>query len=97
MVLIANGTLLGIQNMTWGGAQGFQTKPSDKFFVPYHEDFAAGTLAGAGFFGTTHTERGLTWVEVEMAGHMVRIFAPFINSNFLSPKIFKFERRLVSE
>jgi len=60
MVLLANGTLMMIQNMTWNGLQGFQTKPADPFFVPYHDDPQLGTLAGAGVFGTTHTERGLT-------------------------------------
>lgn len=75
-ILIANGTLLMIQNMTWGGAQGFQSKPSDEFFVPYHTQNDPSTLAGAGVFGTTHTERGLTWVEVSLSGHMVPQYAP---------------------
>ncbi|KAL8756509.1 MAG: hypothetical protein Q9199_002873, partial [Rusavskia elegans] len=69
MILIANGTLLMIQNMTWGGKQGFQEKPAGEFFVPYHEEAGLSTLAGAGVFGTTHTERGLTWVEVALTGH----------------------------
>ena len=69
MILIANGTLLVIQNMTWGGKQGFQEKPAGEFFVPYHEEVGLSTLAGAGVFGTTHTERGLTWVEVALTGH----------------------------
>ena len=68
-ILIANGTLLMIQNMTWNGAQGFQTAPSDEFFVPYHIDYSLSTLAGAGVFGTTHTERGLTFVTVNLSGH----------------------------
>ncbi|KAL8782591.1 MAG: hypothetical protein Q9213_005269, partial [Squamulea squamosa] len=76
MILIANGTLLMIQNMTWGGKQGFQTAPTEEFFVPYHEEASLSTLAGAGVFGTTHTERGLTWVEVSLAGHMVPQYAP---------------------
>lgn len=75
-ILIANGTLLMIQNMTWNGAQGFQKKPSSEFFVPYHEDLDLGSIAGAGVFGTTHTERGLTWVEVSLSGHMVPQYAP---------------------
>lgn len=75
-ILIANGTLLTIQNMTWNGLQGFQQKPSDEFFVPYHDDTSLSTLAGAGVFGTTHTERGLTWVQVSLSGHMVPQFAP---------------------
>ncbi|KAI4147654.1 MAG: hypothetical protein L6R39_003051, partial [Caloplaca ligustica] len=41
-VLIANGTLATIQNMTWNGAQGFQTAPpADKnLFAPYHDGLA---------------------------------------------------------
>ncbi|KAL8862714.1 MAG: hypothetical protein Q9178_001212 [Gyalolechia marmorata] len=76
MILIANGTLLMIQNMTWGGKQGFQEMPQEEFFVPYHEEVGPSTLAGAGVFGTTHTERGLTWVEVALTGHMVPQYAP---------------------
>ena len=69
-LLIANGTLLMIQNMTWNGAQGFTSAPSDEFFVPYHIDYNnEATLAGAGVFGTYHTERGLTFVEVSLSGH----------------------------
>ena len=75
-ILIANGTLLMIQNMTWNGAQGFTSKPSDEFFVPYHTQEDPSTLAGAGVFGTAHTERGLTFVEVSLSGHMVPQYAP---------------------
>lgn len=76
MVLISNGTLLMIQNMTWNGAQGFTTKPSDPFYVPYHNDPSESTVAAAGVFGTTHTERGLTWVSIDLSGHMVPQYAP---------------------
>ena len=75
-VLIANGTLLMIQNMTWHGKQGFQTRPAEEFYVPYHTLEDPMTLAGAGVFGTTHTERGLTWVEVSLSGHMIPQYAP---------------------
>jgi carboxypeptidase D len=39
MILIMNGTVMMIQNMTWNGAQGFSTPPSEwkDFYVPYHE------------------------------------------------------------
>lgn len=74
-ILIANGTLLMIQNMTWNGALGFQEKPTDAFFVPYHDDPQLGTIAGAGVLGTTHTERGLTYVGVDLSGHMVSGFS----------------------
>jgi carboxypeptidase D len=84
MVLIANGTLLAIQNMTWGGKIGFQKKPDGPFYVPYNShsnlDFDTNddlsTVAGAGVFGTAHTERGLTYVGVDLAGHMVPQYAP---------------------
>lgn len=76
MILIANGTLLQLQNMTWGGRQGFRAAPSDPFYVPYHDDVSAATLAGAGVLGTTITERGLTFVGVDLAGHMIPQYAP---------------------
>lgn len=83
MVLIANGTLLAIQNMTWGGELGFRSPPAAPFYVPYHHHQAGGsaggalgTLAGAGVLGTTHTERGLTYVGVDLSGHMVPQYAP---------------------
>ncbi|KAJ4415284.1 hypothetical protein N0V82_007446 [Gnomoniopsis sp. IMI 355080] len=76
MILIANGTLLQIQNMTWGGLQGFQSTPSDPFYVPYHTDVSDSTLAGAGVFGTTISERGLTFVGIDLSGHMVPQYAP---------------------
>ena len=75
-ILIANGTLLMIQNMTWNGAQGFQSPPTDEFYVPYHTQQDPATLAGAGVFGTTTTERGLTFVYTELSGHMIPQYAP---------------------
>lgn len=75
-ILITNGTLLTIQNMTWGGDQGFKTAPSDPLFVPYHENNDLSTLAGAGVMGRTHTERGLTYAELFMTGHMGPQYSP---------------------
>lgn len=75
-ILLYNGTLMMIQNMTWNGQQGFQEAPSTPFYVPYHSGTSAETLAGSGVFGTTHTERGLTWVETWLSGHMVPQYAP---------------------
>ena len=87
-LLFANGTLATIQNMTWNGAQGFQQAPSStpNHFVPYHPglgQLASGRAdtpfvqdAGAGLLGTTHTERGLTWVTVHTAGHEIPQYAP---------------------
>ncbi|KAG5982779.1 hypothetical protein E4U55_001385 [Claviceps digitariae] len=73
---VANTTLMAIQNMTFGGQRGFQTRPHEPFYVPYHRRGPNASLAGAGVFGTTHTERGLTYVGVSLAGHMVPQYAP---------------------
>lgn len=35
MVIMTDGTLLSIQNMTWGGLLGFQTKPSEPLNVHF--------------------------------------------------------------
>ncbi|CAN8096292.1 unnamed protein product [Discula destructiva] len=78
MVLIANGTILQIQNTTWGGLQGFQTAPSDNLVVPTHTDYSDSTLAASGIMGTTHTERGLTYATVELSGHMIPQYQPSV-------------------
>jgi carboxypeptidase D len=88
MILIANGTLMTIQNMTWNGMQGFQKAPpsSENLYVPYHNDLAELFFAnltppftqdaGAGLLGTWHTERGLTYSTVKLAGHMIPQYSP---------------------
>lgn len=63
-VLIANGTQLAIQNMTWGGKQGFQHKPNLTL------------VAGEKPHGVFHEERGLTLALVAESGHMVPQFKP---------------------
>jgi carboxypeptidase D len=37
-ILMTNGTIMAVQNMTFNGGQGFSTPPSDwdDFYVPYH-------------------------------------------------------------
>lgn len=70
-LLATNGTLFALQNMTWGGGQGFSSRPSTPFFVPYHEEYNQGALAGAGNLGIWGTERGLTFYELQLAGHEV--------------------------
>lgn len=75
-ILLANGTLLTIQNMTFGGQQGFQSAPSDDFYVPYHDDYSYGSLSASGVMGVTHTERKLTWVYQALSGHMVPQYQP---------------------
>ncbi|KZT37407.1 alpha/beta-hydrolase [Sistotremastrum suecicum HHB10207 ss-3] len=58
-ILFNIGDRLTIQNLTWGGLQGFQTAPSTPLIV-------GGTQAGI-----FHTERNLTYIEVNNAGHMI--------------------------
>lgn len=77
-ILIMNGTLLMVQNMTFNGAQGFSTPPSEwnDFYVPYHSELNQGTLAASGVMGSWHTERGLTFVTVDLSGHMIPQYQP---------------------
>ncbi|KAF1958206.1 carboxypeptidase cpdS precursor [Byssothecium circinans] len=75
-ILLLNGSLLAIQNMTWGGVQGFQTRPSAEFYIPYHEDYSYESLSASGVMGVTHTERKLTWVAQALSGHMVPQYQP---------------------
>ena len=90
-LLFVNGSLITIQNMTWNGMQGFQTDPfADKLFVPYHPELAevfSGNVgqgftqdAGAGYLGTTHTERGLTFTTVYDSGHGMCLPFEFLTS-----------------
>lgn len=112
-LLFANGSLITIQNMTWNGAQGFQTQPSlhDNFYVPYHQSLAdilkysasadpffppQFDTAGAGFQGVTHTERGLTFVTVTLAGHEIPQYVPgaaYRQLEFLLGRIDSLEQR----
>ena len=75
-ILLYNGTLMAIQNMTWGGMQGFQSPPTDDFYVPYHTDLSLTSLSAKGIMGKTHTERKLTWVSQALSGHMVPQYQP---------------------
>ncbi|KAK5168933.1 uncharacterized protein LTR77_006242 [Saxophila tyrrhenica] len=66
-LLLTNGTLLSIQNMTWNGKLGFQSPPM-KDFVVNLKDKQYGTGV-QGIMGRQHYERGLLWVETFQAGH----------------------------
>ncbi|KAJ5226512.1 hypothetical protein N7468_007737 [Penicillium chermesinum] len=85
-LLFMNGSLATIQNMTWGGAQGFQKPPVEHLFVPYTAALDADANgeaqapytadAGAGILGTAHTERGLTFSTVYGSGHEIPQYVP---------------------
>lgn len=75
-LLAPNGTLLALQNVTWNGQQGFQEYPGEAFYTPYHPEFNGGALAGAGVLGTYGVERGLTYYQVQLAGHELPGYTP---------------------
>lgn len=69
-ILPPNGTLFALQNTTWNGKQGFQKYPQDRdFYVPFHEEYNGGRLSEAGTVGQWGYERGVTYYEVQLAGH----------------------------
>lgn len=65
-----------LQNTTWNGWQGFKEFPGKPFYAPYHPEYNYHTMAGAGIVGTWGSERGLTFYQVQLAGHMVPGDAP---------------------
>ncbi|GJC86090.1 putative serine carboxypeptidase ARB_06414 [Colletotrichum liriopes] len=79
LILQSTGTLLAIQNMTWEGMQGFQTRPETTLHIPYHSNAELGALAGAGGLGVWRSERGLTYFETPMSGHFIGRDAPSIS------------------
>ncbi|KAK2593262.1 hypothetical protein QQS21_009027 [Conoideocrella luteorostrata] len=75
-ILPANGVLLAVQNMTWGGKLGFQSRPTDPFYVPRWgygpgkgKYYGSNLPDRSGVLGTTHHERGLTIVVTDLSGH----------------------------
>ncbi|KAI0317692.1 Alpha/Beta hydrolase protein [Amylostereum chailletii] len=65
-ILIAEGARVVLQNMTWGGAQGFQSPLEPDSFI----------VDGMGALGNMQSERGLTYFEVALSGHMVPQYSP---------------------
>lgn len=86
LVIITEGTLLAIQNMTWGGQLGFQAEPATDIVInlpdlQYAQMFAdnnypAGAEDPQGTMGVQHYERGLMWAETFLSGHMQPQFQP---------------------
>ncbi|KAF2396902.1 alpha/beta-hydrolase [Trichodelitschia bisporula] len=86
--ILTDGTLLSIQNMTWGGKMGFQTAPATPIDIrlpdlQYGAVFEASGLGGydggdqgQGVMGVQHFERGLMWAETFQSGHMQPQFQP---------------------
>lgn len=75
-MLPAYGTLFVLQNVTWNGRQGFRKYPNRKLFVPSLPAYNPGSLGGSGILGRWVTERGLTFYQVDLAGHQIAEYAP---------------------
>ncbi|KDQ17593.1 hypothetical protein BOTBODRAFT_29764 [Botryobasidium botryosum FD-172 SS1] len=65
MILLSEGTRIMIQNLTFGGMQGFQTPIANVLNVE-----------GLGEMGLWHEERKLMYVEYALSGHMVPQYQP---------------------
>ncbi|KAJ5944491.1 hypothetical protein N7516_004659 [Penicillium verrucosum] len=85
MVVLTNGTLLAIQNMTWNGNLGFQDKPHAPIDIKipdlmYANVFAQNGQTGVdgpqGVMGVQHYERGLMWAQSFQSGHMQPQYQP---------------------
>ena len=85
MIIITNGTLLAIQNMTWHGKLGFQQEPSTPIDIKlpdleyegvFSDNGADGLDDPQGIMGIQHYERGLLWAESYITGHMQPQFQP---------------------
>lgn len=83
--IITNGTLIAIQNMTWGGLLGFQEQPRKPFIITlpdlqYGPTFEANGWGAfdepMGTMGVQHFERGLMFVETLLSGHMQPQYQP---------------------
>ncbi|KAJ9620999.1 hypothetical protein H2203_007586 [Taxawa tesnikishii (nom. ined.)] len=92
MIIITNGTLLSIQNMTWNGKLGFQEQPSTPINITtpdlvyasvFAENGAAGWDGPQGIMGVQHYERGLMWAETFQSGHMQPQFQPRVTYRHL--------------
>jgi carboxypeptidase D len=85
-VIMTQGTLLAIQNMTWGGTLGFTSKPETPIVITlpdlqYQQTFVdngypLGFEDPQGTMGIQHYERGLMWAETFLSGHMQPQFQP---------------------
>lgn len=92
MIIITNGTLMAIQNMTWNGKLGFQQAPAtpidiripDYMYPQVFDDNHYNTTDGAqGIMGVQHYERGLMWAQTYLSGHMQPEFQPRVTYRHL--------------
>ncbi len=70
-LLQTNGTLFALQNVTWHGHRGFHSFPKTPFFIPDHDNKNGGAKGPKGDIGVYVKERGLTFYDIQLAGHEV--------------------------
>lgn len=84
-IIITNGTLMAIQNMTWGGQLGFSEKPSTPIVVTmpdlvytqaFYDYDQVGWDGAQGTMGVQHFERGLMFAETYQCGHQQPSYQP---------------------
>jgi carboxypeptidase D len=75
-VILTNGTLLAIQNMTWKGKLGLREKPSKDFVVPKSAGGESGTHGVNHVKGIQHYECGLQWAGTYESGHEQPMYQP---------------------
>ncbi|KAI9836664.1 MAG: hypothetical protein M1819_001299 [Sarea resinae] len=94
MIILTNGTLLSIQNMTWNNGTGFKSQPVKPINIQlpdlqYESVFDApenqlnGLDGPQGIMGIQHFERGLMWAETYLSGHMQPEFQPRVTYRHL--------------
>lgn len=91
MIIITNGTLLSIQNMTWNGDLGFQQEPNATIYIDLpdlqwaavREDNGLAVDQPQGTMGIQHFERGLLWAETFQSGHMQPEYQPRVTYRHL--------------
>ncbi|KAN0072282.1 Alpha/Beta hydrolase fold [Elaphomyces granulatus] len=87
MIIITNGTLLAIQNMTWNGKLGFETMPNKPINIGIPDLVSQADnmtrFVGQGIMGIQHYERGLMWAETFQSGHMQPEYQPRVAYRYL--------------
>jgi carboxypeptidase D len=85
MEILTNGTLSSIQNMTWNGMMGFQSKPNMTIDITlpdlqyqslFIDQYGSDLDNPQGIMGMQHYERGLMFAETYLSGHMQPQFQP---------------------
>ncbi|KAE9991570.1 hypothetical protein EG327_011472 [Venturia inaequalis] len=73
MLIPSNGTLFSLQNTTWRGSLGFSKPPRQKLIIPAPtgQSSSPNDPGASGEMGRWVSERGVTFVDVDGAGHEV--------------------------